>query len=190
MVFAPYIIRNSDGSMIPVAIETASPSDLAVTHHDPVWQTDWESGYLANPAVKKYAMRTLDGELVALAAYQIAGRKAYVYILYVESAPHSNPTLTEKTGLKYYGIGAVLIAFGIKYSIDNGCRGDVVFEAKTDELARHYARNFGAKRIPACPAADRSSSCWRMRTHGRCFQNICQRRNSCGANHEGAMCHR
>ena len=149
MVFTPYIIRNADESIIPVVIETASPEDLAVTHQDPVWQTDWESDYLANPAVKKYAMRTLDGELIALAAYQIAGRKAYVYILYVESAPHSNPTLTEKTGRKYYGIGAVLIAFGIKYSIDNGCRGDVVFEAKTDELARHYARDFGAKRIPS-----------------------------------------
>lgn len=150
MVFTPYIIRNADESMIPVVIEAASPADLAVTHQDPVWQTDWESGYLANPAVKKYAMRTLNGELVALAAYQIAGRKAYVYILlYVESAPHSNPTLTEKAGRKYYGIGAVLIAFGIKYSIDNGCRGDVVFEAKTDELARHYARDFGAKRIPS-----------------------------------------
>lgn len=33
-----------------------------------------------------------------------------------------------------------MIAFGIKYSIDAGCRGDVVFDAKTDELARHYAK--------------------------------------------------
>ena len=41
-----------------------------------------------------------------------------------------------------------MIAFGIKYSIDNGCRGDVVFEAKTDELARHYEEDFGARRIP------------------------------------------
>ena len=42
-----------------------------------------------------------------------------------------------------------MIAFGIKYSIDNGCRGDVVFDAKTDELAKHYAEDFGAKRIPS-----------------------------------------
>lgn len=149
MVFMPYIIRNADNNMIPVVIEAASPEDLVVTHQEPVWQTNWETGYLANPAVEKYAMKTLDGELVALAAYQIAGRKAYVYILYVESAPHRNPTITEKSGRKYYGIGAVLIAFGIKFSIDNGCRGDVVFEAKTDELARHYAKDFGAKRIPS-----------------------------------------
>ena len=148
MRFIPYILRGADGDTIQVIIEPASASDLAATSKDPIWQTDWNSGYLANPAVKKYAMKTLDGELIALAAYQIAGKKAYVYILYVESAPHSNPTLMGSTSRKYYGIGAVLIAFGIKYSIDNGCRGDVVFEAKTDELAKHYAEDFGAKQIP------------------------------------------
>ena len=35
-----------------------------------------------------------------------------------------------------------MIAFGIKYSIDKGCRGVVIFEAKTDELAKHYAEDF------------------------------------------------
>lgn len=50
---------------------------------------------------------------------------------------------------KYYGIGELLIAYGIKYSIDHGCRGDVVFDAKTDELARHYESDFHAKRIPS-----------------------------------------
>ena len=45
-------------------------------------------------------------------------------------------------------LGSFLIAYGIKYSIDNGCRGDVVFDAKTDELARHYESDFHARRIP------------------------------------------
>ena len=31
-----------------------------------------------------------------------------------------------------------------KYSIDHGCRGDVVFETKTDALAGHYAEDFHA----------------------------------------------
>ena len=48
---------------------------------------------------------------------------------------------------KYYGIGELLIAYGIKFSIDHGCRGDVVFDAKTDELAAHYERDFHAKRV-------------------------------------------
>lgn len=87
--------------------------------------------------------------MLAPGAYQISGRKAYVYILYVESAPQSNPTLTTSARREYYGIGEVMIAFGIKYSIDAGCLGDVVFDAKTDELARHYAKDFGAKLIPS-----------------------------------------
>ena len=45
--------------------------------------------------------------------------------------------------------GAALIAFGIKFSIDNGCRGDTVFEAKTDELVKHYAEDFHARQIPS-----------------------------------------
>ncbi len=53
-----------------------------------------------------------------------------------------------KENRKYYGIGELLIAYGIKYSIDHGCRGDVVFDAKTDELARHYEADFHARRIP------------------------------------------
>ncbi len=83
-----------------------------------------------------------------MGAYQISGRKAYVYILYAESAPHSSPTVSSMQERKY-GIGAALIAFGIKFSIDNGCRGDVVFEAKTEEPAKHYARDFHAKQIPS-----------------------------------------
>ncbi len=65
-----------------------------------------------------------DWELIALGAYQVQDRK-------------------------YYGIGQLLIAFGIKYSIDKGCLGVVAFEAKIDDLARHYERDFHAIRIPS-----------------------------------------
>ena len=91
----------------------------------------------------------LNGKLIALGAYQISGKKAYVYIVYVESAPANNPTITPTKMREFYGIGEALIAFGIKYSIDNGCRGDVLFDAKTDELALHYAQDFGAKQLPS-----------------------------------------
>lgn len=149
MFFAPYIVRCSDSSSVQVKIDTALAADISATHNAPLWQTNWDSPLLSDSSVQKYAMKTEDGELVALAAYQISGRKAYVYILYAESAPASNPVLTKKAERKYCGIGAALIAFGIKFSIDNGCRGDVVFDAKTDELAKHYAEDFGAKRIPS-----------------------------------------
>ncbi len=41
-----------------------------------------------------------------------------------------------------------MTAFGIKLSIDNGFAGDVVLEAKTTSLAKHYERNFGAMSPP------------------------------------------
>ena len=94
MIFVPHIVRCSDNSSIQVHIGTASPTDISATHDYPLWQTNWNSPFLADPTVEKYAMKTDDGELVALAAYQISGRKAYVYILYAESAPASNPVLT------------------------------------------------------------------------------------------------
>lgn len=149
MYFAPYVIHGTDAEKVPAQILPVSPEDLTATKGIPAWQTDWESEYLNKPSVDKFALKLENGELIALGAYQVSGRKAYVYILYVESAPSSNPTLTASTQRKYYGIGEVMIAFGIKYSIDAGCRGDVVFDAKTDELARHYAMDFGAKPIPS-----------------------------------------
>lgn len=149
MIFSPYVLLKSNHTCIHVEILPATAEDVDSTRREPRWQTDWTSAYLSNPAVEKYAMKAPDGELIALGAYQITGRKAYVYIIYAESAPHSNPTMESKHVRKYYGIGAALIAFGIKFSIDHGCRGDVVFEAKTDELAKHYAEDFRARQIPS-----------------------------------------
>ena len=45
-----------------------------------------------------------------------------------------------------------MIAYGIM-SIDNGFAGDVVLEAKTTELARHYEKDFGAVLLPTFDVA-------------------------------------
>lgn len=149
MQFIPYVIRKSNSEKISVGIVPATQQDLAATKGNPPWQTDWESDYLAGLGINKFSMKLSNGELIAWGAYQIAGRKAYVYILYVESAPKNNPTMMSSGQREYYGIGEAMIAFGIKYSIDHGCRGDVIFDTKTEELARHYAKDFGAKRVPS-----------------------------------------
>ena len=38
--------------------------------------------------------------------------------------------------------------YGIKLSIDSGLTGDVVLEAKTTSLAKHYEEDFGAVLLP------------------------------------------
>lgn len=88
------MIHSDKAEKVAVKIIPATQQNLAATNADPQWQTDWESEYLADPAVDKFAMKLADGELLALGAYQVSGRKAYVYILYVESAPQSNPMIT------------------------------------------------------------------------------------------------
>jgi len=126
-VFLPFVILANTGNPLEAIIETAKTEDLIATPDIPKWQTDWTSKYLSAPNVDKIAVKNLENELIALAAYQIRGHCAYVYILYAESAPHSNPTMNSKSMRKYYGIGELLIAYGIKYSIDHGCRVDIVF---------------------------------------------------------------
>ena len=58
----------------------------------------------------------------------------------MEAQPESNPTLDGGTP-KYTGIGRLMIALGIKLSIDNGFAGDVILEAKTTALAKHYEKD-------------------------------------------------
>ena len=60
---------------------------------------------------------------------------------------HVTRVTSSTNAREYYGIGEVMIAFGIKFSIDSGCRGDVLFEAKTPELARHYEKDFHARPV-------------------------------------------
>lgn len=149
MLFEPYVRSARSDEKVKAVIVPATQKELEATAKEPVWQTDWTSEYLADPSIEKYALKTEDEQLIALGAYKIVGRGAYVYIVYLESAPENNPTQTEKQHRRYYGIGEVMLAFGIKFSIDNGCRGDILFEAKTDELARHYAEDFHARPVLA-----------------------------------------
>lgn len=147
MFFSPFVISGISNEIVPVDIVEAEQKDLNTAKKEAGWQTDWTSDYLQNPEIHKYAMKSKTGELIALGAYQVVGDKTYAYVVYLESAPQSNPTITARK--KYSGIGKALFAFGIKFSIDHGCRGVLVFEAKTDELAEHYKEELCALPIPA-----------------------------------------
>lgn len=152
--FVPFIIRTADDQKIDVKITRMKRTDAIQTEKEPVWQTDWTSDYIQRSSFEKYALKTTNGELVALAAYEILQRDVMVHITYIESQPESNPTIAGKTR-KYKGIGRVLIAYGIKLSIDHECGGTVTFEAKVPELAEHYIRDYGASPLPSFGRAPR-----------------------------------
>ena len=143
MILQYFVTASDTGSKIPVEIEKSTSADLAATKKS--WQTDWTSEFIGDPALEKYTAKTESGEIIALGAYRETESSMFVYIEYIESHPESNPTLTAKR--KYLDIGRMMIAFGIQLSIDSGKNGVVTFEAKTDELAKHYIRDFGAIQV-------------------------------------------
>ncbi len=146
MQFVPYV-TDRNGKQLYVTITPMSQADSAQTEKEPMWQTPWTSEYLAEQVFEKYAVK-LDDALIALGAYEIQKNALVVHIVYMEAEPGSNPTIVGKHR-QYRGIGKVLIAYGIKLSIDNGFGGDVVLEAKTTQLAEHYAQDFGAVKLPS-----------------------------------------
>lgn len=106
MEFSPFVILTATGEELPVQIVPAQEGDLQVTRGTPAWQTDWTSEFLAAPTVDKYAVKAADGELIARGAYQIRGHSAYVYIIYAESAPPSNPTIKTKGSKNITGLAS------------------------------------------------------------------------------------
>jgi len=146
MRFVPYLY-DSENLRVSVQIDAMSQEDAWRTTKEPLWQTDWTSSYLQSGRFDCFAVKRGD-ELIALGAYEIQKNFLVVHIVYMEAGPESNPTIT-LNGRKYHGIGSLLIAYGIKLSIDNGFGGDVVLRAKTKELEEHYIRDFGAVRLPA-----------------------------------------
>lgn len=145
MRFEPFIISNQTNEKVIVRIVPASPDILRKTTEPPLWQTDWNSDYLSDPRFQKYAVLAGNDELVALGAYfPVQNGAIYIYIVYIESSPENNPVLTHFKVRKYSGIGELMMAFGIKLSIDLGGNGDILFEAKTDALKEHYIQDFGA----------------------------------------------
>ena len=118
-----------------------------------IWRQRWPiHGRWIGPAIYRYerfdlyALKTMEGALVALSAYEVREENLAVHIIYVESEPESNPTRTAVS--KYRGVGQTMVAYGIQLSVDAGFNGDVTLNAKTPELARHYERDFGAFRVP------------------------------------------
>ena len=139
---AYHVIDLSTQTEVAAEITPAMDTDFHRTAQDG-WQTNWLSDYIQNPELQKYALKiSATGELVGLGAYRDMPEGILVYVEYIESAPHSNPTLSAPR--KYRGIGAALLAYGVRLSVDFGYGGTIYLKAKTSEIREHYIRDFGA----------------------------------------------
>ncbi|MCI8741001.1 MAG: hypothetical protein HFG10_13055, partial [Oscillibacter sp.] len=54
------------GKKVPAKALKATKEDLESTVAIPVWQTDWTTEYIAESGFEIYALKTKQGELVAL----------------------------------------------------------------------------------------------------------------------------
>ena len=115
--FVPFIIKTDGSQNISVKIVRMKKSDAVQTEKEPVWQTSWLSDYIQDDAFEKYALKTSDGELVALAAYEILENDVMVHITYIESQPESNPTIVGHSK-KYLGVGRVLIGSSCRLTMN------------------------------------------------------------------------
>lgn len=137
-----HVLDSVSGQKILVSFRPATEVDFAITARDG-WQSNWQSGFTKAADLVCYALECVDTyELIGLGAYRMDRRNEIVHVEYIESAAHSNPTLTSAP--KYLRLGAVFLAYGIQCSIDSGFGGAIFLKAKTSDLLRHYIQTYGA----------------------------------------------
>lgn len=140
-MYPDYYVISPAGDRIPVTMREAQKDDYEQTTYG--WQSNWNSSYIQQPQLKKYAMETTEThELLGLCAFHDMPESVLLFVTYMESEPGSNPNITNHRA--YSGIGAVMLAFAIQLSIDNGYGGTIALKAKTSELREHYIQCYGA----------------------------------------------
>jgi len=143
LLLAYYVLRETDGSHVPVTVRSATFADFAQTEANH-WQTSWLSPFIRDEELEKYALEIDDThELVGLGAYRDVPEGLLVYVEYIESAPTGNPTLDATR--QYRGVGAALLAYGIQLSVDRGYGGAIYLKAKTTRLREYYICEYGAE---------------------------------------------
>ncbi len=112
-------------------------------------RTSWLVWQHTKSQNSQYTAKTTENELVGLAAYEISKQYVAVYMPYIETARHSKPTIAgNPSDKRYHGIARMFLAFAVKLSAEAGLQGDVVFEAKTPELAAYSKTSWVRWRCP------------------------------------------
>ena len=99
MVLSLHIRSAETNEVVTVKMSKMSKADAMQTNKEPLWQSLWTSEFISDKEKLKYALKTADGELVALGAYRVQPTCVAVEILYIESHPESNPTMTKQKSI-------------------------------------------------------------------------------------------
>ena len=86
----PYVL-DEENQKVYLILEEASPRTLVKSKRN--GNHTGGTGYLEDPRLLRYTAKTTENELVGLAAYEISKQYVAVYMPYIETARHSNPTI-------------------------------------------------------------------------------------------------
>ena len=88
MVLSLHIRSAETNEVVPVKMSKMSKADAMQTNKEPLWQSSWTSEFIYDKEKLKYALKTADGELVALGASK---RPATVWRCVPNGAPAPSP---------------------------------------------------------------------------------------------------
>jgi hypothetical protein len=123
------------GESLETLFRPAQYKDVA---HLEEWEFSWSQAIKDHEV---YVMTTRQAPEIIQGMVALHVEKAFVFVHLVENAPSNRG----KNAI-YKGVGGNLFAFACQLSLDKGCDGYVVFEAKT-ALITHYQHVLGAKHI-------------------------------------------
>jgi hypothetical protein len=126
------------GKIFQTTFTLASSEDL-VDLKERGWLFDWNDDELKRTNIYKLLIKD-DATIQGLVSAEVVRGAVYVHL--VESAPHNQPP-----NKKYDGVGGHLFAIAIKLSAANGFGGYIFMDAKNIELAEHYIKHLGARRM-------------------------------------------
>ena len=133
----PCLERVSTGEALPTVFALAENKDFADLQG---WNFDWQKENSVKERII-YKLLLKDDEVIqGLLSVEIM--RGLVFVRLVESAPRNLGKSKE-----YVGVGGHLFAIAVKLSSSLGFGGYVCMDVKNIDLAEHYQKELGAKRV-------------------------------------------
>ena len=131
----PCLIEVSTCKVLQTVFSIATADDISGLNEQD-WLFDWTAEALQKTNIYKLLIKG-DDTIQGLASAEVIRGAVHVHL--VESAPHNRG---EKK--QYEGVGGHLFAIAMKLSDANGFGGYIFFDAKNEDLVRHYSDMLGA----------------------------------------------
>lgn len=135
--FTPCLVECESGKIINTHYSLATKEDLKVSG----WNFNWNSDDLKDADIYKLTIDN-DNKIQGLVAIKDNKKNYAIYLQLAESSPDNIGS-----NKHFEGVGGHLFAIAVQKSFEKGYGGFVYFEAKNQQLVKHYQETFGAKNI-------------------------------------------